>query len=322
MKTCLIYGQNGLDLDVTFNLRSFYKILGFWVVFSEKLVSADILVILRGVDKPLEMAKCNFGIVHVYDYGGWSYDALVKSLNYKTTTIFSTFPETRQRIISELEFPEKNIHIAFPPIDIQLWSKSLKPIKYEKVHIGNYKPIDGNDIINIRFNKAIIDYNVNVWGLGWNGFIDMSFYHSKLGLFEVSNIYSQSRFAFGLMYPFQRNNTFSGRFWHATLNGCYLLSEPGLYTSDIPGIIETDYSNEDIVNKCVFDYDRNKLICDAKEYWSKQFQLTLSFVMPTIRQIEYKKWSFIYKLQFIYMSILNILRLVYQKNELFKYFKK
>ncbi len=55
MKTCLIYGHGGLDLDVTFNLLYFYKRLGFKTYFSEKLYDADLLVVVRAINKVLDL---------------------------------------------------------------------------------------------------------------------------------------------------------------------------------------------------------------------------------------------------------------------------
>ena len=100
-----------------------------------------------------------------------------------------------------------------------------------------------------------------------------------------SNIYSKSKYALGLMYPFQRDITFSGRFWHAPLNGCYLFSEPGLYTKEVPGVIETDYSTENILAMSSNLNDFEGLQKKAIYFWeekNKQHQdLVLSIMDKT-----------------------------------------
>jgi hypothetical protein len=125
MKTCLIYGHNGLDLDVVFYIRSFYRKLGFKVFFSDKLCDADLLVVVRAVDKPINIKPYNFLQVHVFDYGGWDYDAFINSINHNITYIFCTSELKRKRLINLLNFPTSHTYIALPPVDINIWSKKI-----------------------------------------------------------------------------------------------------------------------------------------------------------------------------------------------------
>lgn len=316
MKTCLIYGQNGLDLDVTLNLRSFYKKLGLKVFFSDKLHPADLLVVVRAVDKEINIEPFNYSLVHVYDYGGWDYDAFVQTIDHSKTFIFCTSEAKKERLIEKLNFPKKQVYIALPPVDTSLWSKAIKKIKYDFVHIGNFKPIVDEDIFKLRFNKAISYFRSNLWGLGWKS--NEEVYHGKAGLFEVSKIYAQSKFSFGLMYPFQREVTFSGRFWQAPLNGCFLFSEPGLYSQKIPGVIETDYTIKDINNKLNQMTSSLELQQKAKQFWENQSNITLSYVKPTFKLLEKNNFKIVKYLSFIKLSVINILKVYYQKLLLFK----
>ena len=170
--------------------------------------------------------------MHVYDYGGWGYDSFVNSVDHKKTYIFSTSEKTKERLIKNLGFPQEHIFIALPPVETSLWIAKKTRIKYDFVHIGNYKNIEDDDNVRKSFLDCMLQLKVDVWGLGWIN-NEKGKYHGKVGLFKVSDIYSSSKYALGLMYPFQRNVTFSGRFWHAPLNGCYLFTEPGLYTKII-----------------------------------------------------------------------------------------
>jgi hypothetical protein len=319
MKTCLIYGHNGLDLDVTFNLRSFYRQLGFKVFFSEKLWDADLLVVVRAVDKPININQFSFLQVHVFDYGGWDYDSFANSINHKITYIFCTSELKRIRLINLLNFPESQVYIALPPVDTNIWSKKIKKVQYEIVHIGNYKPLIDNDLIKVRFNEILKCFKINVWGLGWK--FDTNLYHGKVGLFGVSNIYCSSKYALGFMYPFQRDVTFSGRFWHAPLNGCSVFSEKGIFTSKIPGVIETDYSQEEIEVKLNIKYDRHILQKEAVKFWLQQNEETLFLVKKILIQFKSNDFSAKKLLNFIYCSSINSIREYYQKLRFFKLIK-
>ncbi|MGY3213773.1 hypothetical protein [Mucilaginibacter sp. HD30] len=315
MTTCLIYGQNGLDLDVALNLQAFYKKLGYWTVFSEKLFDANLLVILRAVDKPIEADTTNFEQIHVYDYGGWGYDECIRSLDYAKTYIFTTAPQHKQHIANKLAFPDDHIYIAFPPVETSLWVEKVQLKKYDFVHIGNFKKIDDSDAVREKFNAAVKALNADIWGMNWQ-LEDKNKYHGKSGLFDVSKIYARSKYALGLMYPFQRGVTFSGRFWHAPLNGCYLISEKSLYSADIPGVIETDYSVEDITNSVKNADVPDILSKKALQYWDLKNR-DLQAIIIENKPIQIRKN--LLPFYFIKVSIKNTLRLYYQKYELFKF---
>ena len=166
----------------------------------------------------------------------------------------------------------------------------------------------------MRFNEAIGHFKPHIWGSGW--MVNNELYHGKAGLFQVSSIYSKSEFAFGLMYPFQREVTISGRFWHAPLNGCSLLSEPGLYTQKIPGIIETDYSINDITKKIERNSDRKTLQKESQEFWEKQYRITLGYVTSTLSILRNNHFTVIDFFIFLYLRGFNILIKCYQKSGL------
>jgi len=286
MKTCLIYGHNGLDLDVTFNLVAFYKKAGLSVFYARELHDADVLVVLRAVDSPIDLSPFNFGVIHIFDYGGWDYNTFIGSIDHSKTYIFCTSGEKRNRIIHHTSFPENRIFVGFPPVATRLWMADLKKNEYQFVHIGNYKPIKEPDRYKENFNKAVIDQKVNVWGLDWTGIISKDLYHGKAGQFSVSGIYAKSAWGLGLMYPFQRDVTFSGRFWHAPLNGCQLLSEPGVCTKNIPGVIETDYSAEDLHRKLkVASPGKEEVRKKALAFWNAENEKIEKLVRAALSNI-------------------------------------
>lgn len=319
MKTCIIYGQNGLDLDVAFNLVAFYKKLGFKTYFSEKLHDASLLVILRAVDKPIDIRNKNYSQIHVYDYGGWSYDGCIKSLPYEKTYIFTTSEIHKSLLINSLNFPLEQIFIALPPVETKIWVKNEKYKKFDFVHIGNFKNIEEKDEIREKFNLSVDKLDTNLWGMGWNSLKYGEKYHGKAGLFDVSKIYAKSKYALGLMYPFQRDITFSGRFWHAPLNGCYLFSEPGLYTKEIPGVIETNYIVENILSQSAEHNDFDNLQKIAIHYWDEKNKKHKELVHSLI---EKTKFCNNFALEYYKEKFRNIIRFYYQKYNLFKFIKK
>lgn len=281
---------------------------------SRRLHDADLLVITRALDREIFLSAFHYYLIHIYDYAGLDYDALIRSVDHSKTFIFCTAESRKQRLTGMLDFPADQVFVAMPPVKIKMWSNKMKTIKYEMVHIGNYKIINDIDITGKGFNDAIIDNQVQVWGSGWK--MPKKFYHGKAGLFQVSGIYSQSEFAFGLMYPFQREVTFSGRFWHAPLNGCTLLSEPGYFTLSIPGIVETDYSPEDIKAKTRIKPDRGNVQEKAIKFWEEQNKRTLSFAESTLCIIKRNNYSASKFLTYFYIKIFNILFKYYQKSGL------
>ena len=312
MKTCLIYGHNGLDLDVTMNLRSFYKSLGFKVFFSDRLYKADLLVVLRAVDKSINLEPFNFSVIHIFDYGGWDYDNFITSIDYTKTYIYCTSSSKRIKIIETTGFPEQQIFVTLPPVDIDLWTSKAKSKIFDFIHIGNFKPYTDDDLIRSKFINAVHQFKANIWGLGWTlKNLSKGLYHGKLGLFNVSKVYSKAKFSFGLMYPFQRNVTFSGRFWHAPLNGCYVFSEIGYYTNIMPGVIETDYSIEDIKSKIVVTEDILLLKQKAVIFWTNQNIQTKVVIMPSLERIK-TNINFIKVANYILISTFNKLRIIYQ----------
>jgi hypothetical protein len=299
-------------MDVTYNLRSFYSKLGFRVFFSRSLHDADLLVVTRPLDKVVNTRGFRFSLVHVFDYTGWSFDRFVHSFDYSITYIFCTSDAGRERLVNKLGFPGDHAFIALPPVDVSLWCRRLRRIKYKLVHIGNFKHLTSPDEYQERFIKAIRQMNINLWGLGWKDFGNR-LYNGRVGLFGVSRVYSESEYSLGLMYPFQRDVTYSGRFWHAPLNGCCLLSEPGYYTKLIPGIVETDYSAPDIKGKIQLITDREKIQQDSSRFWKAEYYKTQTLVLNTLKEFNTVYFSWRRLAVFGYMSFLNTLMRIWQQ---------
>lgn len=287
--TSLIYGHDGFDLDVLHNLRSFYKGLGCIVGFSRKLMPADILIIQRPPNSALDLER--YSAVHIFDYVGSPIPNLLISVrNLSTVTIFAPSNERALELIGLEPALADRIAIAAPPVDPALWMASRPgvPRLAKPVHIGNYKSYyaDGSDFYSSRFMRLIDEGIVDVWGGGWPEYeTGQRRSRGRLGVFRVSGRYAGRRLALGMMYPNQRSISLSGRFWHAPLNGCALLSEPAAYSQSVPGVYEFDFTLP------MLERIESSLPCpeaiqlEAQDYWTNNLILLRERVSLALRAL-------------------------------------
>ncbi|MFV0419637.1 MAG: hypothetical protein ACK5KT_13030 [Dysgonomonas sp.] len=300
----LIYGPDGIDRDIAYNLVRFYGRLGIRVRFSAVLDAADLLIMTRAADISIDLSSYDYSLIHIYDYLGREYDEFIKGVDWTKTYIYTTSEKRRERIIHELGFPNNQICTMLLPVEASIWMQKLKDIKYRSVHIGHFKPITESDSLKGLFYNALKVMQVDVWGNRWEGVLNSELYHGGAELNDVSFIYAQSEFAFGFMYPFQRDCTYSGRFWHAPLNGCAVFSEKGFYTDKIPGIIETDYTIEDIRKKISqYPKNRDQVRREAEKFWKAQNRIAMSFIKPTLKLLGKPKFDLIDYLRTIKLRI-------------------
>jgi hypothetical protein len=177
---------------------------------------------------------------------------------------------------------KENVEILLPPVYTKHWvSRKKLKAKYLVTHIGNYKPYYAGqgDPYAREFMKQIDSEFVHVWGRGWPNTPGREIKIKKASLYSVSAIYKKSLLALGMMYPFQRDLTISGRYWHAPLNGAYVLSEPNFLASSIPGVLETTYENDfdEVISNITIE-SRNELQKKSKIYWDENYRDSLQIV--------------------------------------------
>jgi hypothetical protein len=277
--TVLIYGHDGFDPDVVRNLRSFYGQLGFRCFQSRRLLPADVLCIIRAPES--EMRVPAYSQIHLFDYVGKDVAQTLSGYAHpEDVHIFSSSPARVARIRELISTRGMGIHVQLPPVDVLAWRKRRARECFGVVHIGNYKPYysEANaDPFASRFLSRIQDGSVKVWGRGWQGIAPRHQEMGRAALRNVSSIYARSKVALGMMYPFQRNETISGRYWHAPLNGCALLTELNSGIDHIPGVYQTDYTEESIGAALdVAERDRASLQDSATEYWRTHFDVALA----------------------------------------------
>lgn len=280
--SCRILGTDGFDLDVLHNLVRFYRRLGARPVLAREPGPADLLVVQRPSDRPLDLRS--YRAVHLWDYVGTPIDQLLAaSSGAERMTVFTTSQRRADELRDTAGSSGARLVVLPPPVDVDLWRSPLRSIEHRAVHIGNFKPYyaDGSDRYASRFLAALQTERAPVWGAGWR--IPDVDARGRLGQFSVSTVYTRSAVAFGMMYPFQRDISFSGRFWHAPINGCRILSEPSVYAGSWPGVVETDYSAAEVAAALEPTAGRELVRDEALSFWRAHWTAALADVGARLR---------------------------------------
>jgi hypothetical protein len=270
----LIYGHDGFDPDINLNLRHFYGDLGFRVRTSRQLIDCQLLVITRTPNSDLDLSA--YSQVHVYDYVCMNNDEFMKSIQHHPGV--RVFSPSQARMNTTLQVSpnlEGKILEMLPPVSTSIWTNKPKfESKFKVVHIGNFKSSleDVSDKFSSDFLKSLNENSVDVWGERWTGHVPRERIHGRASLLSVPSIYRSATLAIGIMYPYQRNLTISGRLWMAPLNGTRLLSEPNSQIREIPGVVESDFSAESIRNGLEIGYQsRIELAIEARKFWDTHY---------------------------------------------------
>jgi len=313
-----VYGEDGLDPDVLLNQIDFLKKYGFSVVFATQLIKCDLLIITR-LENNIFLERLNSTIINDIK--------MILFLDYSGQNVHQVFRETvhsnKHLITSRDSFMGKDIYFGHPYVSISRWKMRNSPgisRIYNCIHIGNYKFFSNYDNFIVSFNEIVMRNFVHVFGNFWPEIGTNSFFHGKLKLNKVSKVYSESKFAIGIKHPFQRGAAISGRYWHATLNGCALLVEDDYLLNDIPGLhfykCSSNLNLTNILNKIV--HDPEELRNSAFIYWTESNKLQeslLNFVDETV-----VKYNFSERIQLIRLFVLNFIELNW--NALFSLLKR
>jgi hypothetical protein len=274
-KIACIYSEDGFDRDVLLNQIDFLKLANFNYIFTNKLIKCDLLIVTRIVNNIFtKFVKNNIlseiKMILFIDYSGQNCHNVFREIEHPNKYL----------ITSRIELKEKNVFFGHPYVSINRWKSSVVQSdkkKYNCVHVGHYKHDSSSDFLIKKFNEFISKNNVHVFGDRWSNVLRAKNYHGKVNVSDVSAIYRNSKFAIGIKHPFQRKVAISGRYWHATLNGCALFVEDDYLLDEVPGLFLIDFNN-------VSDFDFDKIIYDssnieklALDYWQNsnktQFEL-------------------------------------------------
>lgn len=302
-----VYGEDGLDPDVLLNQIDFFKKHGFRVVFGSKIIKCDLLIITRVSGNDFQeginsLLISQIRMILFLDYSGQNCHSVFNGINHKNKYL----------ITSRDNFVGKDIYFGHPYVSIPRWkieNTNYMNRVYNCVHIGNYKFFSNFDKFINNFNEIVSRNSVHVFGDFWPEFGTNPLFHGKLKLKEVSKIYRQSRFAIGIKHPFQRGVAISGRYWHATLNGCALFVEDDYLINEIPGLhfynCTSNLNLTNTLNRTVHDSD--KLAYSAFSYWTESNKLQIS-LLEFVDEVTVK-YSFKERLQLIRLLVLNYIEL-------------
>lgn len=278
MADCLILGYDGFDLDVAHNVRRLYAALGYRVFSSRVPRGGDLIAVHRPPNTRIDLST--FPIVHVWDYVGTEVTSFVESVQtHEGLTWFASTAERSGEIRRKYPTIADRVVVAAPPVAIADWARHPVASRYEAIHVGNYKPsyASGEDQDSVAFLDYLRRYRIPVWGAGWSGIVDPSQAMGPATLRDVSDLYAQSTIALGMMYPYQRAVTFSGRFWQAPLSGAELHSERTTWGSTSPGVEQIDYSTAGAPGERSL-VERQALRALALDWWAADANRTREIV--------------------------------------------
>jgi hypothetical protein len=253
--TCLILSYDYLDIDVYVNVRAFYRLAGYNVILGNRPIKASLLVVLRGI--PPSVDQVFSGCIHVYDYvreHNVHYRAYFPNASQITT--ISLAPQ------DNLDLPDSCV-VGYLPVFWQLWMFRLPHLESHNIpiHIGNHKPLNSDS-----FQEQLIwlaqQKQVRIYGAKWSR---RDLEAKPLSYLAANSILSASSLCYGLMYPYQRGKSLSGRMWQAPIHGCFVISEPGTNFLNLPGVIEvSNYCNYPFISKL----DSVALAKEARIFWN------------------------------------------------------
>lgn len=228
--TCCILSFDYLDFDVFINIRVFYRLSGYKIKLSVLSLDTSLLVVLRG--KPTRIYPEFTGVLHYYDYVR-EYELDMRQFFPNASTIYTIGLHESSSISLSDHFV-----YAYLPVFPSIWQYRLPAIRRlpQPLHLSNYKPI-GHDSYQRQLLTLIHSQQVIVYGGKWHS---QNISSTQISYLSANNLLSQASYCFGLMYPYQRGSSLSGRMWQAPIHGCFVISESGTNIYNVPGVIEVD----------------------------------------------------------------------------------
>ncbi len=279
--TCLIVSSDYLDLDVALNVRAFYGCAGYRIrAESCRSAEVDLLVVLRG-DNGTSHGDFR-GEIHIYDYvkeytvdwearyphaarillislaalpsdrGGAMASARAPSTPPATSTTAAGGSVSRLRWID-----------AYLPVIPALWQLPWQRKDRRPLHLSNYKRMAG-DTYQSQLLEQIQAGSVAVYGANWQ-LVGVATH--PLSYWQANRRLARSTRCFGLMWPYQRGRTLSGRMWQAPLQGCFVLSEAGTDPLGVPGVQELPCFEPAALPPCPDGQACRQLRQEAATFW-------------------------------------------------------
>jgi hypothetical protein len=254
---CCVFSFDYLDLDVYLNVTAFYRLAGFRIVNSSSLANCELAILLRGL--PPRAYPEYEGKVHFYDYVcEHSFDLCNFFPNASSISIVSLVSPAQSNSAVQLIY-------GYLPVLPDLWQFKFPFSRSNKttLHISNYKPLI-NDAYQDQLIHLILAGRVKAYGSKWER---IHLQTRPLSYLAANLLLSSTQACFGLMYPYQRGKSLSGRMWQAPLQGCIVFSEANTNFFHCPGVIELDQYTESSIP---LHFYSTGLASAAADFWRSQ----------------------------------------------------
>lgn len=253
-KKCCFLFFDYVDYDVFLNARIFYRLAGFQLVDISRISECSLLVYFRG--RPPSIFSDFAGEVHFYDY-----------VREHCIDLHEYFPRASSIRLISLSNPNDNdcsyryIH-GYLPVFPSLWRLSLPFFRRSMlpIHVSNYKPLK-DDSYQRELISRIKAGNIRVYGAKWDR---VQIATHSLSYLAANLKLSTAYLCYGLMYPYQRGQSLSGRMWQAPIQGCIVISETNTNLFACPGVIEvTTFDSLPFLN----NISPERLSKEAADFW-------------------------------------------------------
>jgi hypothetical protein len=268
---CRIVSSDYLDKDVYLNVRAFYRAAGFRLILPTARPNdvaddqIDLLVVLRGDNGSDCKDFC--GPIHIYDYVkeyavDWARRYPAASRITVVALASSSFQPAED---SQDDTDRSRVRWvdAYLPVIPALWMRPWAGKRQKPVHISNFKRMGADayqrDLLALIRAGVVRPYGAN-WQLAGVKARPLSYR-------QANRLLAASASCFGLMWPYQRGRTLSGRMWQAPLNGCFVLSETGTDILGCPGVIEREAFDADATTLLFAPEACRDLALDASAFW-------------------------------------------------------
>ena len=269
---CRIVSSDYLDKDVYLNIRAFYRAAGYRLIPPTARLKgaaddqAELLVVLRG-DNGSDL-KDFHGPIHVYDYVkeyAVDWERRYPSAAHVTVVALasSSFHPAEDSQSASGDSSRVSRVDAYLPVIPALWMRPWSGKRQQPVHISNFKRM-GDDAYQSDLLALIRAGVVRAFGANWQ-LAGVRAY--PLSFRQANQLLAASTCCFGLMWPYQRGRTLSGRMWQAPLNGCFVLSEAGTDIFGCPGVIESEAFDGDAATLELAPQACRDLADEASAFW-------------------------------------------------------
>lgn len=256
---CSIMSYDYLDLDVFLNTRTFYEAAGYRVTKNWLHPHCELLIILRG--NPRDTLLNYAQRVHIYDYVKEHTVDWDKQLpNASSIHLISINPLSQEGEVAGLH----HVHGYLPVIN-EIWRRPFKKNRSMIVHLANFKFHMKDDPYQKDLVRLLQDAKVHVYGGKWE---NAGILTRKMSYHEANSTLARSLACLGLMHPYQRGESLSGRMWQAPLNGCTVISEAGTNIINCPGVVEVSNFRWETIAACLRRLPLpQQLSGDATDFW-------------------------------------------------------